>query len=445
MAGNELITEKPRLGWFVDGNPDTEHIAVMLRDTGAAIELTIPLMEMRGGEDPYERWWSTSILFMDDPDRSKYSYQPPRVLMMRDDYGPVVLVGCRSNGYRRSSGVGRGRIVANYAVLGGKSFDYELVCGVRTEIPALAAWTRLSGMEVFVERDDENRAESVQMTLTSPPPVALARRMNLTMQPTWRTERPPGGFLATEGVKLETTVSKARGWDEHLLVHGALLDLVSIAAWRPFGFSAVEVQRAEGDRGGRAEPSSATSWLKVATHRLLKHEEWDKEPQFLFPYHEVEPRGVKRWLRLRSDFGRVVGPLLNILRSDDPWSHASLVQSGIALEMLGYLIDTTKNNGANLNNRSQMNFKVGLQVILDDMETKPFSDTSGWIDRAYDAYMGAKHPDRSEPDSLDLLNALRENLLVLRFWIALQLGAMPKTLDDRVRTEPHSHEWVSAL
>lgn len=447
MAKNELIQGEPRLGWFVDGNPNTAQTAVMLRDTGAAIELTIPLLETSDRDDPYGRWWSSGTLFMDDPDRSKFSYTPPRVLMMSDDAGPVVLVGCRSAGYQSNFTAGRGLIVANYAVLGGKSLGYEKIHGMRSEMPALAVWTRLSGMTVSVERDDAHRATSVQMTLTTPPPVALARRLNLTMQPTWRTEKPSGSFIATEAVKLETMAGRARSWDEHFQVHGALLDLVSIAAWKPFGFSLVEVQRtdAAGRRGSRDVRNTGASWLKVVTHRLPKHEEWDKEPRFLFPYNEVAPRGVKLWLKLRSDYGRAVGPLLNILRSDDPWSHASLVQSGIALEMLGYLIDTIKNGGSHLNSRSQMTFKVGLQVILDDMETKPFSDSAGWIDRASEAYMGAKHPDRPEPDSLDMLNALRENLLVLRFWIALQLGVKPRTLNDRIRMEPHSHEFVSAL
>lgn len=59
--------------------------------------------------------------------------------------------------------------------------------------------------------------------------------------------------------------------------------------------------------------------------------------------------------------------------------------------------------------------------------------------------MAAKHPDRAEPDLLDMLSALRENLLVLRFWIALQLGAKSKALDDRVGIEPHAQEFVSAL
>jgi hypothetical protein len=437
MSNNELTSIEPRLGWLVDGNPNTEHVAVLLRDTGAAIELTIPLKEMHGEGNPYSRWWSTGILFMDDPDRTKHSYKPPRVLLMSDDYGAVALVGCRAAGYRSSFAVGRGRIVANYAVLGGESLRYEAVHGIRTEIPALAVWTRLSGMEVSVKWDSEHRAESVRMTLMSPPAISLSRRMNLTMQLTWRTERPSGRFVAIEGIKLETKVTKARDWDEHLHVHGAMLDLVSIASWNAFGFSVVEVQR--------ADARSATAWLKVVTHRLPKHEEWDKEPRFLFPYDEVGPRGIKRWLDLRRDYGRVVGPLLNILRSDKPWSHTSLVQSGIALEMLGYLVDTIKNNGANLNSRSQMSFKVGLQVILDDMETKPFSDTVGWIDRAWESYMGSKHPDRAEPDSLDMLNALRENLLVLRFWVALQLGVKAKTLDENVSMEPHSHEFVAAV
>ncbi|MDR7085104.1 hypothetical protein J2X01_004424 [Arthrobacter ginsengisoli] len=94
-----------------------------------------------------------------------------------------------------------------------------------------------------------------------------------------------------------------------------------------------------------------------------------------------------------------------------------MAQGGIALEALGYLIDIEKNGGANLNNRKQMNFKPGLRVILGDMKVKPFSDVEGWIDRADEAYMGAKHPDRPEPDFLVQINTLRENLLVLRFWI----------------------------
>ena len=442
MAGNELVVGEPRLGWFIDGNPDTDEIAVMLRDTGSAIELMIPLKGMFGEGDPYGRWWSSAFHFGDDPDRNRHSYKPPRVLLLHDRHGPVVLVGCRSAGSSSNFRIGQGRIVANYAVLGGGTLKYEKINGLRAEVPALAAWTRLSNMEVRVETSNQNRVRAVQMKLTNAEPVPLARPLNLVMRSTWRTEQPLGSFLAYEGVKLETAVRDARSWDEHLNIHSAVLDLVSIAAWRPFGFSTIEVRRADDPTRTMDGNIIGERWSQVETHRLPKHEEWVKEPLFLFPYDEVGPRGVARWLRLRKVYGRVIGPLLSILRSDDRWSHSNVVQSGIALEALGYLIAVEKNGGANLNSRKQMNFKPGLQVILNDMRLKPFDDLDGWIGRADTAYMGLKHLDRPEPDSLVMLNALRENLLILRFWIALQLGVKPKSLKDALGSDPLANEFV---
>ncbi|CCH76151.1 hypothetical protein BN12_110007 [Nostocoides japonicum T1-X7] len=441
MAQNELVVGEPRLGWFIDGNEETDSIAVMLRDTGKAIELTVPLQGMFGSDDPYSRWWAHGIMFADDPDRAKHSYRPPKVLLMHDHAGAVTLVGCRATGWNNSFQAGRGQIVANYAVLGGQSLKYDRINGLRTEVPALAAWTRLSSMKVDVTTDKSNRVQSVQMTLTNAPEVKLARPLNLTMKSTWRTENPRGSFLAYEGVKLETHVAQPRGWDDHLKFHGAVLDLVSLAAWRPFGFATVEVLRADDPVMRSGGTVMSEKWSSVATHRLPRHEPWANEPRFLFPWIEIGPRGVARWLKLRADYYQAVGPLLSVLRSDHVWSHASAVQSGIALEALGYLIDTKKNASAHLNSRKQMNFKPALQVILDDLAESPFTDTAGWIGRADDVYMGAKHPDRPQPDSLVMLNTLRENLLVLRYWIAQQLGATANSLRQGLATDPLASEF----
>lgn len=437
MANNELVVGKPRLGWFIDGDPNTEEIAVMLEDTGAVIQLTVPLKGMGASHDAYGRWWSSGILFADDPDRTKHSYKPPRVVLLHDNSGPVALVGCRSQGSTLGLSSGQGQIVANYAVFGATNLKYERIHGLRTEIPALAAWTRLSSMEIHISRTEKNRVQSIQMTLTNSPAVSLARAVNLKMLPTWRTENPRGRFFAYEGVKLESTIREPRSWEEHLKVHGAVLDLVSIAAWKPFGYSAVEVHRSDDP-----QTDDGMRWLAVATHRLPKHTPWSSEPPFLFSYTEMGARGIERWLKLRKAYGQAIGPLLNILRSDDPWSHASLVQSGIALEALGYLIDVIKHGGGHLNTRKQMNFKPGLQIILDDMDIKPFEDTSDWIARADYAYMGAKHPDRPEPDTLIAINTLRESLLVLRYWIALQLGVSPSSLTQGLRMDPLAGAFI---
>ncbi|GAA2114610.1 hypothetical protein GCM10009824_11970 [Kocuria atrinae] len=119
-----------------------------------------------------------------------------------------------------------------------------------------------------------------------------------------------------------------------------------------------------------------------------------------------------------------------------------MVQSGIALEALGYLIDVNKNDGTSLNRRKQMNFKPGLRVILADMKIHPLVDVDDWIERADAAYMSAKHPDRAALDSLEVLNTLRENLLVLRFWVALELGAKPKSLMAGLETDRLGSEFV---
>jgi len=445
MAKNELVVGEPRLVWLIDGNKKTDPISVMLRDTGTTIELTVPLKGMLETNDPYSRWWSHGVMFDDDPERSKHTYSPPKVLFMYDRTGDVVLVGCRAAGLNTNVFVaGEGRIVANYAVLGGQSLKYDKVNGLRTEVPALAAWARRpSSMKVGFTTNESNRVQSVQMTLTNAPEAKLARPFNLTMKSTWRMDDPPqpGGFPVYESVKLETHVAQPRGWDDHLHLHGAVLDLVSLAAWRPFGFASIEALRTDDPIKNADGTVCSEKWSSVATHRLLRHKPWVKEPCFLFPWAEIGPRGVARWLRLRTDYYQAVSPVLNVLRSGHVWSPASAVQSGIALEALGYLIDTKKNAGAHLNSRKQINFKPALQVILDDLTELPFTDTAGWINMANDVYMGAKHPDRPQPDSLIMLNTLRENLLIVRYWIAQQLGATAKSLRQGLRTDPLAGEF----
>lgn len=443
MGENKLVPGEPRLGWFVDGNADTPRVAVMLRDTGSAIELTVPLQGMSGRDDPYARWWSGRVMYVDDPDRTRHSYAPPRQLLVEDVDGPVVLVGCRTTGSTSNFSTGRGRIVANFAVIGGRHLRYDKVNALRTDIPALAAWTQLGSMNVSIETNEKRRVSSVQMKLNEAEPVRLNKRLNLSMRSTWRIEQPFNSFAAYEAVEVETSVVRPRGWDEHLEIHGAVLDLVSIAAWRPFGMAATKVLRTDDPVRALSGDELHERWSTVVTHRLPKHEDWKEAPRFLFPWAEVGPTGVTRWLSLRTTYARAIHPLLRVLRSDDPWGHGCVVQSGICLEMLAYLIDVEKNDGANLNSWQQMNFKQGLQVILEDLGMKPFDDIAGWIERAHATYMGAKHPDRPEPDSLVMLNTLRENLLIVRCWIGRQLGVSVDSLRSGLQNDRLTNEFVA--
>lgn len=459
MADNELIVGEPRLGWLIDGNPETPEAAVMLQDTGSVIELRIPLQGMLREDGPYARWWSSFTIHADDPEQTKYSYTPPRVMLFHDDCGVVALVGCRASGAHRALNAGYGVVVANYAVLGGRSSKYDKINGMRSDIPAMAAWTGITSMSVKPNNDAKGLLETVQVELKRLAPVSVSRTLNLAIHPLWEATQPRTAFSARERVMLETKVKDARSWEEHLMVHGAVWDLISIAAWRPFTVARLEVCR--GDDLVRTSKGMTERWSQVATHRLPQYSDDDKQSlSFLFWYDNIGARGVNRWLRLRRTYAAALDPFLSILRSDEPWSNANVVQIGIVLEKLGYLIDTNKNDGAHLNGQDQLSFMKALQVILDDMPVTPFvyddiatdrmpdnessadNMSDAWKANIRAAYMGLKHADCELPDSLDLINALRKSILVVRFWIAHQLGVHENVLKEGRKYDPLSKPFI---
>lgn len=349
-----------------------------------------------------------------------------------------------------SGSAGHGKVVANAAVLGAQSPEYEQIHGLRTEIPALAAWTQLSGMDITREPDSKNLIQSVRMTLAAIDPIPLSSKLNLTLRSHWRTSRGPDGeivrgeFHAYETIELEASSSDALEWDEHVDVHGAVVELVSVVAWRSFGFASIKVSRDEERMRNQSGDDLGARWHEVASHQYSAHEPWAKEPRFLFPFHEVGPEGIERWLKLRETYGAAIAPLLSILRSDRPWSIPSVTQSGIALEQLGHLISMHKNGSGDLDRRGRIHYKGALAVVLNDMAVKPFDDTEGWRVRADDAYQGTKHLDRPTPDVLDIMNTLRENILIMRFWIGLQIGVAPETLEEGLKWDPLAHRFVLA-
>ena len=314
-------------------------------------------------------------------------------------------------------------------------------------------------MAVKPNNDTEGLLEAVQVELKRLPSVSISRTLNLVIHPLWDASQRHADFSTRERIMIETKVKDARSWEEHLMVHGAVWDLVSIAAWRPFTVARLEVCR--GDDLVRTSRGTTGRWSQVVTHRLPQYSDDDsRKISFLFSYDDIGAKGVKRWLRLREAYTDALDPFLGVLRSDEPWSDANVVQMGIVLEKLGYLIDCEKNGGANCNGRNQLSFNDALQVILDDMPVTPFigddesenevhenelsvDDTSdAWKRNIRAAYMGLKHADRTMPDSLDLINALRKSILVVRFWIAHQLGVHENVLKEGRKYDPLSKKFI---
>lgn len=116
--------------------------------------------------------------------------------------------------------------------------------------------------------------------------------------------------------------------------------------------------------------------------------------------------------------------------------------SAIALEQLGYLIEVNENGGSRLNGRRHIKFKNALDAILENMNVAPLesSRVDDWKE-SRDVYMGSKHADQIEKDHLTTLNTLRENLLVLRYWIAQRLGVPGDVLNQNLVRDPLARKW----
>ncbi|RRD23355.1 hypothetical protein [Actinomyces bowdenii] len=467
MSANELIVGEPRLGWLIDDNQNTPHVAVMLLDTGNAIELTVPLKGTFKEDDPYARWFMPNYTeYGDDPGRTEYTYAPPRNLLFTDGYGVVVLVDCRTgSSLVKMAGPmgGHGKIIANYAVLGGHSLDYDTLNGLQTESPGVTAWSRLGDVNVIQGREETTKtlvSETVELGV--PGVLDISKTMNLTLEPMLKHHKEDSHVTVRNSVTVRTFVTEPVDWETHLETHTAVLDLASISAWRPFGFSEVRVHRGDGSERSAGDTALRDRWAKVATHRLWEHKAWTKRLRFLFPYEEVGASGIDDWLNLRRDYKEALDSLIGILRSDEPWSRASIIQSGVMLETLGYLIDTIKLESREQSKskadgkRGQISFNCALRLVLDDMVIKPFKfvhsggriepmEEENWIKETNRIYMGLKHYDRraSDPlDSLDSLNSMKMNLQVMRCWVALQLGISPKTLEENLKHDPLSNKFV---
>ena len=444
MSDNLLVERTPRLGWLFDGNPDTPEIAVMLQNTGDQIVLTVPTKGRTDRRnDAYFRWFRAGTRFGDDPDRTKYSYGPPRVLMFQDNEGTAVLVGCRAVGGTSNLSAGVGHIVPNFAVLGGQSLKYSKINGLRSELPGLALWSGQQSVHTASKKDPGGRVKKVEVLLDSPPEIALSHRMNLALRPTWRTSYPDniGTFAAHDVVEVATTTKQPRVWEEHLEGHIAVRELLVLAAWRNFGFLHLSVNRIDDPQRVLSGDPVGPRWAEAVTHLLHKHEAWSRNPRFLFTFHDIGVRGVRRWLKLRSHFARAMQPLVAIADQKAAFWETRMVQSGIALEALGYQIEVDR-GGKNLDKRGQLNYMDALQIILDDMTCVPIDDPDDWKERSRDCYMGLKHPDRGLPDSLVLANTLRENLFILRVWLAARLGCPKATLVGRMDGDPLSKKYV---
>lgn len=425
MADDQTPT---RIGFLVDGNPDTELLSALYEFDALGVRVKVPYL---ADADHHSRWWSHGVMFMDDVHRTKYDYSPPTEFDYYDSEGSVALIGCQSGrGKERFGGtspaVGVGVINARYAVEGACTATHYLKPnGFRSEMDGLGNWLGYSAISSIVKyKKDGDQSYEVSTTAKQVEAMSLARSMNLrAVARAIRSGNQTAEVTYRSSVFLETFMKSGRDWDEHLALHKDIRSLLRIAAWKPINFQSHEVASLK--ETVTIEGEEKRTWPKVRTAVTgLAPSSWSMADRFLFTYSDIGRVGLGKWLKLVNDYSRGIDPFVRLLDLEGATIDARMSQLGIAVEAMGYqsLIDSGHTPTA----ANKVKVKERIDHLLDEVAGTYTFDTTFAQDFT-DSYNSVKHANRAVVPPQTKLDHYREGVRLLRAWVAVKVG-MPASV-----------------
>lgn len=422
---NDLQANDPRVGFCWDRGVDD--YPAMLHDTGAEVRLVVSYFD---SEVLRRRFLGRTVTWGDDPDYTRHEYRVPEVVWFADHLGHVCLVEPRRSGSTlgSSSRVDQGSTSFRFAVAcGQQGRAYSRINGMRTHLQGLDEWIPLGAVSHERQKDAVENHRDV-ITLEAKPSVKVGRRLNASIE-NWYSfsiSPHPGGSKISDRVHLRTEASSARTWDQHLDVHNALRQLLVVAGWQRYGFTDVEVQQKNDPETVMSGDAIGPRWAPVFTYALERPTEVSRS-RFLFTFEEIGAVGVGRWFALRDRFGRGVAAMLHTVGRPGGALETTLSEAAAALEHIGHHI------GVEAGENPGQRIREHLRRVTGQIRSDIGFDLDDWVLRLADAYRRVKHPDHDDPDSLEMLNLLREARLVFRVWVAGRLGATPSVIEGNLR------------
>lgn len=424
---NNLLTEDTRVGWFLhersaEGSAPSPAV---LRNEAGRPTLTIPVSPFE--EDQTTTRWFTgrSTLYSDDPDFTRYEYRPPSSLIFADPRGLVGLFNCRDLGFKSLlGGAGEGRLHVGFAVFGAFNLDYAKPTHLRTYIPGMGDWVRMSAIEVTSKSGTDGLSNEVSIQAKKVDPIELAPGVTLKTSWHYNQRDSDNWFQIQDPPFVETEVPEGAEFAQHLKDHGVFLELVDLAYWQPTGYNRIQCYLSGDDAQGVAK-----QWREVETdyvrHQSEKHKN-NLNP--LFWFGEVGAEGYRRWAALRDKMGKALAPLMTLLDIQDSTLETRFIQSCVGLEGIG--VQLLQDDG-NYNRNSAPRLKKRLERIV---EANGFAFSDDWPERTAKLYNDIKHYDRGAvTDPVDIWNNLLENQLVFRSWAAMQIGVSREAVEDRIQ------------
>lgn len=439
---NELGLGARRVGDFADFNPDTPPVKVVLEHSTRGIGLTLSWTNV---DDPYASWF----LREERGVRAVPSFEGPPVptrVAFQDSYGAVLLTGCHASSFHTIiRGPGSGTLWSRAAIMGVKDdVDFESPHGLESDISGLRAWvgsTSWDDTTVYEYASKETVIRSLEV-----PDIEIGEYQGnqLALRFGRDVRREEGGdrIVLTDFARCVTRSESSMPWDEHLKLHGAIRDLLVISRWQDESCRVVNVMRLDDPLTSVDGKTRGERWREVVIPDSDSPTSSKRRRNHLLTYEELSVDGILRWVALRDEFSRALDPVITSIKLHETSANTFLAHTGPGLEALGYLL--MLRDRASAAKARKATLRERLERILQDLgDCLPF-DSNQWVTSTCDAYNGLKHANRDEPNWLDVLNAWRECVLVVRAWVAVELGVPRDALQLRLSVDPQRHPFEEA-
>lgn len=426
MSRNELSPAQCRIGFAWDRKL-TEPYPAMLRDREGHLELVVPFDS--SVEALRRRYLGDWVKWGDDSDLSRYDYELPGQFWFYDAHGFVCLVGVRRAGGNLIGGptnLSEAMLRVAYAVFAGDpDADYSKINGLTAEIEGLDQWLGVRTVTNSLDSPRSTHSRDITVRIKEPTTISVDHGLNLSFRSGARWQMPGGvGTTSIEDYGLtQTTVTKARLWEDHLSRHQALHQLLEVAAWRPLGFRSIRAMHARDPERVLSGDVVGERWASVGTYQLPPAErEREDSYWFFFTYPDIGSAGVRRWLRLRENFKNGIDAMTFSIRHRVTSLQGLISDAGIGLEEIGHRIQLEQ--GVPVSRAHHLKLEAIATEVTDLL---PFNPTT-WATDSTRVYNDVKHADRPQAESGEMIASLEQNRIVFRIWLARRLGVSDEVI-----------------
>ncbi|WP_417373700.1 reverse gyrase [Glutamicibacter protophormiae] len=437
---NELKVGTRRVGDFIDFYPDTPEVKVTLERSERGINVTLPWSDP---ESPYAQWFTAGR------GREQNSAGPeplpaPRRVLFYDSHGSVLLIRCWPRGFHSNMlGPGTGRLWAHAAIMGVReNLEFERPHGMQTEISGLRAWLGITSWQETASWGTGAYSASLTSQSVSTIEVGEINGMTLSFQPNWQLvpEEDHDRRVVLDLLRVVTRSAEPLDWDRHLDVHRAIRDLLVLSRWHEESCVVVFALRSDDPIRTIDNKEHGEQWRAVIVAKEDRASSLSRHRQHLVQYDELQVHGIARWLRIRDEFARALDPVVSSIELRGTTANTLLAHTGPGLEALGYLL--MLRDCASEKSAARANLRSRFDRILKDVgDVLPF-EGSTWANETVAAYNGLKHANRAEPAAVDVLNLWRESVMVVRAWVALELGVPFNEVKERLAADPQGNGYI---